>query len=377
MPPKRKAGKSVKKAKKVKKAKAAKPAVPIAVSDIAYGERPCQKPKCGNGGYYISATGEILCGTHSRKYPDRKILPKNAEKIKTLKAEAYKKHKMSISLAQKENIAQNRAAGQIRVTKLKMFHEPALIPGFVQVWVNNKSKGRSGHPLPQLSPMQLPVSKHGEKVYQNTETQEYLDLQEQDEPPSASVVSLIDLPQAENIENWHQSAKVFPHEVLPGPEQTPTQQYWRDKFKWYAEPQALRHKESLTKDGKGKGKRKPNAPLYSLRSDGKGQCYRFSYLESRAFYCIKYEEAAESTSEFKELLRMVVQEKINVQILGYDGYEVTDLDAHYRDISRPFGHELCVVSLLVHHQNPSERPWHRYIREHESIYRAFPYLFKT
>ena len=37
----------------------------------------------------------------------------------------------------------------------------------------------------------------------------------------------------------------------------------------------------------------------------------------------------------------------NLRIVGYDGYNVTmPLEEHYKDISRPFGHELVLYSML-------------------------------
>jgi hypothetical protein len=42
-----------------------------------------------------------------------------------------------------------------------------------------------------------------------------------------------------------------------------------------------------------------------------------------------------------------------LEIVGYDAFEPTSpLETHYKDQTRPFGHELVLYSLLK-----DERPW--------------------
>ena len=73
-------------------------------------------------------------------------------------------------------------------------------------------------------------------------------------------------------------------------------------------------------------------------------------------------------TEFKKL-KKALRNGFNLNIVGYDGYHVDkSLWECYNDVSRPFGHELVLYTLLTI-ENPEDYPWNRFYRENEEIYR--------
>jgi len=61
-----------------------------------------------------------------------------------------------------------------------------------------------------------------------------------------------------------------------------------------------------------------------------------------------------------------------LQIVGYDAYtpRATDPDTlyeHYLDETRPFGHEMVILTMLCV-DDTEQRPWNRFRREHAEIY---------
>jgi hypothetical protein len=94
---------------------------------------------------------------------------------------------------------------------------------------------------------------------------------------------------------------------------------------------------------------------------------RYSYVESRYFYCHYYEILAKRTADYAKLQRYL-DEGINLLIVGYDGYNVTkDLYEHYVDPLKPFGHELVLYTMLMV-EDPVHYPWNRYKQEHAQLY---------
>jgi hypothetical protein len=97
---------------------------------------------------------------------------------------------------------------------------------------------------------------------------------------------------------------------------------------------------------------------------------RYTYLESRYFYCHLYEKRAKETKEFKEL-KAKIRQGYNLEILGYDGYPVTrSLQEHYEDGNRPFGHELVLFSLLII-DDPQNYPWNVFYAAHPRVYQKW------
>lgn len=111
-----------------------------------------------------------------------------------------------------------------------------------------------------------------------------------------------------------------------------------------------------------------NQPSYAVHKTIDGVVERrFTYVQSRYFYCHFYEQLAKETVDFKKL-QHYLDEGINLRIVGYDGYNVTkDLYTHYTDPTKAFGHELVLYSLLVI-ANPSDYPWNVYKANHAELY---------
>jgi hypothetical protein len=75
---------------------------------------------------------------------------------------------------------------------------------------------------------------------------------------------------------------------------------------------------------------------------------------------VYYERATKQNPDFLRLQRLI-DDGFDLRICGYDAYEVGDktLEECYCDVSRPFGHELVLYTMLV---APEEDwPWRKYV----------------
>jgi len=227
---------------------------------------------------------------------------------------------------------ENPGRGQVRCASLRMMQTAPHVEGYLSIFPNRKHRKRvdGGLACSYLSPMELGPVPHQEPGQ----------------------------PQAKNIENYHQAAKFFEGLDQAGPG------FWQDVGRRYADPVPHRHKHA--------GHRQ-NAPLYSVRKDTSGRERRFNYLESRYFYCYWYAQLAPAHADYRRLTE-ALDRGFNLLIVGYDGYEVTrSLREHYEDVSRPFGHELVLYTLLTV-ANPADYPWAQYRREHTALYEGFGFL---
>lgn len=315
---------------------------------VYYGAVPCEGrtkdgKACTNGAYYtttlINANGKrgkksYRCGVHSKNHKRQK-LPKDPD-AELKRQQLYAERQALVETVAKRNFPK---PGNVIVTKLLMMKRPKHHDGYLKVFPNFRHANRKdGFGCASLSPKSLGPIDHG----------------------------MPGIPVALNLENYHQAAKVFAHEV--DQEGNVTAETLELRKKLYQDPVPHRHKypasvlKKLTKD------KNINVPLFSLYYDKNGAEHRYSYLQCRYFYCHWYEKLAPQQQEFKQLQHYQTQ-GYNLQIVGYDGYPVTkDLYTHYLDTSRPFGHELVLYSLLAI-DNPVEYPWNRYYRENATIYR--------
>lgn len=281
---------------------------------IYYGEQKCEAivkstgNKCVNGAYY-KVNDQYLCGTHSKK-GIKEMLPRNPDKNLI----NLKEHEKTILPLD----------GKIKCYKIKMMTPIPLINGYRNVFPNNKQQHRKdGFGCCELSPMRLGPITH---------------LQ-----PG--------LPIALNLENFHQFNKVFEHEELDG---NPSDEFRKTQLLGYNDRIPHRHKF--------KGK---NIPLYSVFKTQNGE-KKFTYIQSRYFYCCFYEKLATQQNDFKTLQQFHA-DGINLIICGYDAYDVTeDLYKHYCDEKRPFGHELVLYTLLT--VDPILYPWHLYRKNNLDVY---------
>jgi hypothetical protein len=294
-----------------------------------YGETNCsgvtaKGTPCHNKAYY-SVGGIYRCGVHSKKGEriDLKRNP-NAKQLASLEIATRK--------ARVDEVAtENSTAGNVIVTKLGFMKKPEYVDGHMCIFPNYKHQKREdGFGCASLSPKSLGPVDHG----------------------------MPDIPPARSIENYHQYAKVFPSEVDEDGEPLP--ETIEERIEGYASSVPMRHKPAA------KGK---NIPMYSLYYDKAGNPHKYTYLQCRYFYCHWYERLVTRNPDLAHLRDLICQ-GYNLNIVGYDGYNVTeDLYTHYKDTRRPYGHELVLYTILTVPE-PSDYPWNMYYRRHKSIYKG-------
>lgn len=276
---------------------------------------------CRNMAYYsIHKLNKIkfVCGVHSQKI-ERIVLPKDPDaKFKLDKL--LNERQLLVEKVAKNN-KQLGKKGDVICTKLKMMKQPEHIDGYLKVFPNFKHGNRKdGYGCPSLSPKSLGPINHGQ--------------------PS--------LPISLNLENFHQGNKVFKCEVDERGEPLPI--FFDSQIKMYKDKVPHRYKFD-----------KQNIPLYSVWRRNDGKLVKYTYFESRQFYCTYYERMVPKLSAFKKLKKMV-DNGYNLQIIGYDAYPITkDMETLYKDISRPFGHELVLYTLLT--EEKENYPWRKYKTE--------------
>lgn len=304
-----------------------------------YGERTCENKiwsgknkgkQCKNYAYYME-NKKYLCGVHSSE--ERKELPKNPDS-KKIKEEKYDKEQKIIEEVAEKN-RKNNKKGQVTVTKLKIMKKPEDIEGFLKIFPNFKHQNRKdGFGCSSLSPKAMGPIEH----------------------------NMPHLPVAQNLENYHQFAKIFPFEIING---KITEEAKDIRVKAYESKIPHRHKydaKKLKKYGN------VNIPLYSLYYDKDGKEHKYTYIQCRYFYCHWYEKIAKETDDFKYLIDRL-NKGYNLQIVGYDGFTPKNVQEHYLDEKRPFGHELVLYTLLTI-DNPEEYPWNIFYKNNEELYRG-------
>lgn len=297
----------------------------VEVKKIYYGEINCQlstkKPvkACNNLAYYL-LEGKYVCGVHSQKFKNERIeLPVNPDKEINYKATLLAHQTVCDQTA--VNNAENKLMGHVICYKMLMLKSVPLTPKYINIFPNFKhGSRRDGIGMPSLSPKSIGPIDHGQPG----------------------------LPIALNLENFHQGMKVFSSEVDDKGMILPI--YYQTRKEMFEDPIPHRHKVSSGQ---------LNVPLYSIWVTKSGVEKKMSYFESRQFYCHFYEKHVNQLSDFHKLVKMI-EAGYNLQICGYDGYPITktNLVDHYRDTSRPFGHELVLYCMLM-----KSYPWHAFKTE--------------
>jgi len=306
--------------------------------NIYYGETKCQGKylsglrkgeNCNNNAYYIQE-GINLCGVHSSK-EKRKQLNKNPNAAKNKKEKLKEREKLVFENIKKNNLEKQK--GNVICSKLKMMKEPEHIDGYLKVFPNFKHENRKdGFGCSSLSPKSLGPIKHNQP-----------------------------LPIALNLENFHQGSKCFESELLNG---LPSSEFYVTQKNMFSDPIPHRHKD-IAKEINGN----KNICKYWVWIDNNGKEKHFSYFESRQFYCNYYERLAIKQKDYIKLKEMI-NNGTNIQIIGYDGYDVNKVKGNnleekienaYKDISRPFGHELVLFTMLT--INEKDFPWRKYKTE--------------
>jgi hypothetical protein len=314
-----------------------------------YGQVACQGVfkrggRCTNKAYWRCAGTNYYCGVHSGgRRASRTQLAKDPHATER-RDQTHARWKRAALVAAERNRALG-IRGDVRCGKMAMMRAPLPDDGYLMVFPNRRHQQRKdGFGCSELSPMSLgPVDAHHQRG----------------------------LPPALTIENYHQFNKVFPNEVdADGGDPLPV--FFAKQLEAYRDPEPHRHKYPRAElqrmaDADGNGTQNPNAPLYSYHLDDEGRAHRYSYVESRMFYCVWMERLAKRTVAFARL-RAMRDDGYNLQLMGYDGYAVTrPVDEHFADASRPFGHELVIYCLLTV-DDPAHYPWTRYYWAHRDRY---------
>jgi hypothetical protein len=320
---------------------------------IYYGELRCQGKlasgkNCKNGAYYFY-NNLYLCGVHSKSNQRTELPKQNKEEKEEKQKEEYKQKLEVINKIQYDNFI-NKCKGRILICRLGMMKKPSHFYGYLNVYPNEKDGGRKdGFGCPSLSPKVIGPVNHGQP----------------------------NLPPSKNLENFHQSNKVFREEVDEF--KNPTSLFYENRLRFYLDNEPHRHKyTSASRQDKSliyRGtKENPNIPFYSLWVDKTGKEHRLTYVESRQFYCNFYERAVSLDKSFL-YLKDLVDKGLNIVIYDYDGYGMNtsferrnehdtsycmmyNIEKDYLDSRSPYGHGKVLYAMLM--LKPEQYPWIKY-----------------
>lgn len=266
---------------------------------------------CGAKAYYVVDNSPI-CGVHSKKL-QREELQENPNK-KENQAIENARHAESCNLETKKNESRNKR-GDVVCAQLRMMKLPAHVDGYYSIFPNYKSGSRKdGLGFPELSPMSLGPVKT--------------------EQPHVPVFSC--------LENFWQQSKKYSDETMEA--------FISNQEEWASKPPCRHKRKGVPVEGW----------VYQKED---GERVLLSYLEARPYYCTIYEKLARTTSSFRRLESML-EKGMNLQIFGYDGRDFSSylgetlkekLKNCYLDGKKPFGHELCLVAMLL--LKTEDLPW--------------------
>lgn len=327
-----------------------------------------QCTECKRKAYY-SQDEKPLCGYHSDKFA-RKNLPVDP------KAKEKRENQIKGWFKDADIVARRRLMsgkpGTVFLQKMKFFKtNKPLVEGALLVYPNFKHGGRKdGLGIPDLSPKSIGPITHFEPL----------------------------TPISMNLENYHQFSKVFPWEVKNYPKDNgkdvrsklaklkphqqieaqtllhkcapPAEEFYKRRDKAFQSEIPHRHKFTREEIKKRNNGTSVNIPLYAVHTDKEGQERRYTYLQSRWFYCHYYEKHVQNNPNFLRLKSMLKRGYI-LQICGYDAYEIEEdktLYDCYMDTSKPFGHELVLYTMLV--EKRSEKyPWNIFYSKYSELYK--------
>ena len=290
---------------------------------VYFGETVCcdtkkDKIACTRKAYYKRLSdNKIVCGMHAKK-ENREELPRNPNE-RVLKEQKIKEHSL-----QCEKFAEgNSSYGNVKCVKMKMFGSVELVENYVNIFPNYKHLHRKdGIGMPSLSPKSIGPINHGQ--------------------PS--------LPICLNLENFHQGNKVLESEV--GADGVVTKEFYDTQVQMYNDKEPHRHKQKCSKT---------NKPLFSIWKDLNGKEHKIDYFTSRQFYCNFYDRIVLTDKNFLKLRKMI-KDGYNLMIVGYDGFSVDttkSIDDIYKDVTKPFGHELVLYTMLVY-EDEKDWPWRKF-----------------
>lgn len=199
-------------------------------------------------------------------------------------SDILEKHQNTIITHKIDNFL-NKRKGDIKVCKMHMMKQATMLDGYLSVFPNYKhQKRKDGFGCSRLSPKSLGPVHH----------------------------NIYGLPVATTIENFHQGAKMFTVDVKDG---KVTEEAKRFREFFYKDPIPHRHKyspEQLRNLTENKNK---NIPLFSLYYDKNGNEKRYTYIQSRYFYCHWYEKLVVEEEDYKKL-HQIIDNGTNILIQG-------------------------------------------------------------
>lgn len=300
------------------------------------GEQTCSS--CKRKAYY-RIDDKPFCGYHSKK-EERIALKPNPNIAK----EKQKQIALYLELARTARTPGE--PGKLIVRRSKMFGSVPIEKGYYTILPNRKA-GNEGistktliNCIPSLSPMTLGPVKHKQEG----------------------------LPDAKNLENFHQFNKCFSCEVDENGQ--PLEIWFTRQISGYQDEEPHRHKLGKTKAehmkiaGMTKGDN-ANHCLFSLFKRPDGKLKKYSYIQSRVFYCTFYERLARTQESFLKLVDMLYEKGCNLLIAGFDARIVEsdcsddDIQKWYEDDKMPFGHEMVLYTMLKLYKTPKEYPWRK------------------
>jgi hypothetical protein len=272
---------------------------------------------CTHKAYFIDGNVIGLCGTHSNK-DTRRELPKNPNAEEDAKKIIDENMASCIQAGTLNN--QARRPGHVICSKFQMMKSPGFVDGYRNVFPNfNHNNRKDGICLPSLSPMALGPVRHGQPG----------------------------LPDALNLENFHQANKIFRSEVDANG--CPTREFFTTQVSMYQDPVPHRHKNTTDK-----------TPICSIWVTKDGKLNAIDYITSRQFYCVFYERLVRQQPDFGDLAKLVDQ-GYNLRIIGFDGHDTNgrSIEEWYLDPALPFGHEMVLYTMLTE-PDSKKYPWNNH-----------------
>ncbi len=286
---------------------------------------------CENKAYYFQDK-KYCCGVHSIK-KKRTELNVNPDNEKNKKQDAAKRERMVIECT-KKNVKEGKV-GTVMCSKYKQRIAAPHCDGYLSIFPNNKHENRSdGIGYSSLSPMIMgPVKVGDDRV-----------------------------PEATSLENFWQGSKCYTSECTNN---RPDRDFYTGRNDTFTSKEPIRHKKVPPMSFSGER----NCTEFFVWPKKDGKEVYFKYFDSRQFYCVLYERFASVNKDFLELKNSMIK-GMNLNIIGYDGFDFSDVKGEtlvekmvycYKDVRRPFGHELCLVAMLI--LKPEDYPWKKYITE--------------
>ena len=285
---------------------------------------------CKRKAYYISK-GKYYCGIHSRDDNQRKKMPLTPRYIViNERRELLKNHTEIVEKTRSFNFDAFKT-GAVTLQRLLMMQTPVLTTGSILIFPNRRHGKHmyATDDFSSLSPMKMGPIKHGQ----------------------------IGIPDALNLENFHQGSKCFKEEYDTATN-NPSGLYYKNRNKFFQDPEPHRHKFE------GANKKNKNIPLFFVWKDKNEKEHHLTYIESRQFYCTFYEREAWKNEKYIDLHQMNAV-GYNIEICGYDGNPMIDYNSEisiedqiiqaYLDDKVPFGHERVLATMLL--IEPCFYPW--------------------